>query len=459
MFNDDEIVQSVTSNHSHELSERESDYESVEVVPKIQHKEAVSVFGWMIDYLEEQSDTDRKDILTLMSHLTVVPMRKSFSRKLRNTDPRDNKTVVSFLNKFWWSGERSLEIKIALPWFFHSHREYNLKDKTNKQTNKPRFQGNRYIMNQSASNSSVSPHYPEDSIWVKVTILVACSGVFFYVNTVMVIIFLKEPVYRDSPRYLLFIHLLLNDTIQLVLSIILFFYFTFQKSMLISVCSVFVHFTGSTSMNSPINLAVMALERYAAICFPLHYEQISTMRKGYCAIVIIWFIGALPTISDLFIVLVTEPLDYFEEEILFCSREALISFPYQNVKRIVFNALYFTTVWLILFYTYIMIILQARKAATDKVSATKAQKTLMLHGGQLILCMSFFFYPVSEYILKQIGSQALDHVRFVNYILSIVFPKFLSPLIYGVRDEKFKKHLKQYLLCRSNNVHSISTVA
>lgn len=34
---------------------------------------------------------------------------------------------------------------------------------------------------------------------------------------------------------------------------------------------------------------------------------------------------------------------------------------------------------------------------------------------------------------------------FITYLLANVFPRLLSPLIYGVRDQKMFKHIRTYL--------------
>nr|XP_014348049.1 PREDICTED: olfactory receptor 10G9-like [Latimeria chalumnae] len=298
--------------------------------------------------------------------------------------------------------------------------------------------------------------FQERATWLKVTLLSTVSAFFLYIDILMIVIFFKEPLYRDKPRYILFIHMLINDTIQTIVLVILSLFGLFGKDLLISVCSFIVHIAGSTSLNTPFNLAIMALDRYAAIYYPLRYVEICTTKRVGIALVLIWFVGSLSSGSDLIITLAIEPITYFQT-VSFCNRDVIIRLPYQSLKRAVIHGLYFSTVGLVILYTYIKIMLEARKATTDK-TASKAQKTVLLHVVQLLLSMTFFLYPLTEYLIVGANKITVGHVRFVTYFLTMVLPKFLSPLIYGLRNEKFKKHLQHYFFCRLGRVEPVAVL-
>ncbi|KAM9788616.1 uncharacterized protein ACB057_013165 [Neosynchiropus ocellatus] len=81
----------------------------------------------------------------------------------------------------------------------------------------------------------------------------------------------------------------------------------------------------------PLTLAVMSLERYVAVCFPLRHSSIVTMRSTAAAITLVW------------------------------------AFSFVNV----------------LIRVVLMLIITARSASTDRNSARKALSTLLLHMIQL----------------------------------------------------------------------------
>ncbi|KAK6486218.1 olfactory receptor 4K14-like [Huso huso] len=293
------------------------------------------------------------------------------------------------------------------------------------------------------SSSWLQDPFPGE-LWVQCFLSIFLTITCFSLNFVMVFIYLKEPVYQGVLRYMLFIHLLVNDFLQTALAVLLFLFARFEGIMLLSACSVIVLLSACTSMNTPLNLAVMSLERYVAICFPLHHVQLCTVNRGYIAVALVWLIGILPGISDISIAYTYGPPGYFQGY-FDCRRSLFIILPSQNIKQLVFNTVYFTSIWAVVIYTYLQILITARKATSDKSSASKGQRTILLHGVQLILSMSFFIFPLTEYLFQGQTLLPMRHVRFFNYYVTMVLPRCLTPLIYGVRDENFKKHLKVYL--------------
>nr|XP_014348051.1 PREDICTED: olfactory receptor 52A1-like [Latimeria chalumnae] len=198
---------------------------------------------------------------------------------------------------------------------------------------------------------------------------------------------------------------------------------------------------GFPVFNLPVNLAFMALERYIAICNLLQHTEICTLQRTCKAVAVIWLLGIIPSTTNLITTIVVQPASYFKKYI-YCTREAFQTAAFQ--------------IWVIVIYTYFKIVLEARKAAADKESALKACKTVILHVVQLIFSMGFFLFPVIEYLFMWVTLYIMFHIRFVNYFITMLLPKFLSPLIYGVRDENFKKHLKHYFLCMQYCVQPIN---
>ncbi len=72
----------------------------------------------------------------------------------------------------------------------------------------------------------------------------------------------------------------------------------------------------SLTRNSPLNLAAMAVERYIAVCRPLHHIQICTVKRAYAVILLIWGTSLIPCITDIIIILATQPLSVFSRRVL-----------------------------------------------------------------------------------------------------------------------------------------------
>lgn len=87
----------------------------------------------------------------------------------------------------------------------------------------------------------------------------------------------------------------------------------------------------SSSRNSPLNLAGMALERYIAVCRPLHHVQICTVQRAYALIALIWVVSFIPGLSDVIILLATQPLSVFAKSVL-CHYSSVYNTPYHRAQ-------------------------------------------------------------------------------------------------------------------------------
>ncbi|XP_059184828.1 odorant receptor 131-2-like [Centropristis striata] len=274
------------------------------------------------------------------------------------------------------------------------------------------------------------------------TTVVLCISIN-YVNGILVHTFRKHKVFSMNPRYILYIHLVINDIILLTLFTLVQVLSYIMFTLNVSLCIVMLMIAVFANLNNPLALAVMSIECYIAICFPLHHSQICTVRKTYAVIGLIWVISSLSILPDLFVALTTESMDFFRSRV-FCLRENVFRNPGLAKKRDVSNTVCLVIVWLTLFYTYFRILFAAQAATAD---AKKARNTVLLHGFQLLLCMlTYVFYFIIEGLTYFFPKGVLA-IRFTIAIFVQVLPRLISPVVYGLRDKTFRKYLKRYLLC------------
>ncbi|XP_041088526.1 odorant receptor 131-2-like [Polyodon spathula] len=293
--------------------------------------------------------------------------------------------------------------------------------------------------------------------WVfvlKAAFAVATPVFFIYVNCIMLFTLYSKASFRETSRYILFAHMLFNDSILLMSSVIHYILATAFQHIMRAACIFLVIITGTTFINSPLNLAVMALERYIAICLPLRHAEITTPKRTGVVIGVIWVLSSLEYMSDLLAVFSTQPSSFFLLPV-YCTREKLFGLKWQPVMRQVFDCLFFLFVSCIITYTYVAIMVQARSASSDKASASKARNTVLLHGVQLLLCLSSFLYGVIEVLLARLDGSSFICLRYISFVVLILFPRCLSPLIYGLRDEKFRKLFKYYFTFASSKIKPI----
>ncbi|KAF1392273.1 hypothetical protein PFLUV_G00051070 [Perca fluviatilis] len=250
-----------------------------------------------------------------------------------------------------------------------------------------------------------------------------------------------------NPRYILFIHLVVNDMLQVTLTVMLFIISYTLYKINVSVCGTFILLALFATENTPLNLACMAVECYIAICVPLRHMQICTVNRTLMLIGLIWATSMFSVLPDLFMTLATEPRDFFHSQV-FCLRETVFRNPHIIRKRDITYIVYLVIVWFVIFFTYFNILFTAKTASKD---AKKARNTILLHGFQVLLCMATYADPLLRSALLQWFPKNYADSLFACYIIIQVLPRSISPIIYGVRDKTFRKYLKRYLLCKMSH--------
>ncbi|XP_037535832.1 odorant receptor 131-2-like [Nematolebias whitei] len=295
------------------------------------------------------------------------------------------------------------------------------------------------------------------SIMAKNIIILTLGLTINYINCALIHTFRKHQVFYLNPRYILFIHLVVNDMIQLTTTVSLFLISYIFYKINASLCCLIIVFAVFTTLNTPINLTVMAVECYIAVCFPLRHAELCTVKRTYILIVCIWVLSAVSIMPDIFLILATEPARLFFSTI-FCERDNLFRHPVSIQKRDVSYIIYLTLVWLTLFFAYFRILFAAHAANSADRNVKKARNTILLHGFQLLLCMLTYIYNMFRNSIVLWFPNHYVHILFVWYIIIQVLPRFVSPIVYGLRDKTFKQHLRKYLLCgmRINNKSLLS---
>ncbi|XP_029304479.1 odorant receptor 131-2-like [Cottoperca gobio] len=267
---------------------------------------------------------------------------------------------------------------------------------------------------------------------------------FLYVNAVMLFALLSKPVLLESPRYILFGHLLIADSLQLIMVVLLYIFAVTMVRMISYVCIIITLFAVFTFKISPLNLAVMSLERYVAICFPLRHANIVTTRLTGVAIAVMWAVASLDSFIQLLVLFSLENSGYTVSG--FCHRHFLQLRIYSTMNK-TFTIVLFVLVSIIIIYTFIAIMITVKSASSTATArnARKAYKTVLLHLLQLFLCLaSTLFNMINSNSLWNMNPVMALHIQYVLFLGVIIFPKCLSPLIYGLRDHTFRHVFKNY---------------
>ncbi|XP_003803077.1 olfactory receptor 4E2 [Otolemur garnettii] len=186
-------------------------------------------------------------------------------------------------------------------------------------------------------------------------------------------------------------------------------------------------------------LTIMAYDRYAAICTPLHYPNVMNMRVCLELVFAFW-IGA--TVHSLVQTFLTIRLPYCGPNIInsyFCDVPPVIKLActdtYLTGVLIVSNSGTISlTCFLALVTSYMVILVSLRKKSAK--GRRKALSTCSAH----FMVVALFFGPCIFIYTRPDTSFSMDKVISVFY--TVVTP-LLNPLIYTLRNEEVKSAMKQ----------------
>ncbi|XP_029947512.1 odorant receptor 131-2-like [Salarias fasciatus] len=308
-------------------------------------------------------------------------------------------------------------------------------------------------MNISSHSHNVSytlQNQQQKSSVTKMVVVFALGLIINYINGTLLHTFRKHQIFYLNPRYILFIHLVINDMIQLTTAISLVILGNIFYRINVVLCCFILTFALCTTFNTPLNLAVMALECYVAVCLPLRHSELCTINRTYILIGCIWAMSTVSVTADIFLAVAAEPKHLMFNNALYCENDNVLRHPVTSQKKVFSFIVFMVAVWFTIFYTYVNIFLAARAAKSTKSTsghAKKARNTILLHGFQLLLSMLTY---VAHLLIKGLISlfpKNFSEIVFVVYVIVHIFPRLVSPIVYGLRDNTFRRYLKRHLLC------------
>ncbi|NP_001377358.1 olfactory receptor 12D1-like [Bos indicus] len=204
----------------------------------------------------------------------------------------------------------------------------------------------------------------------------------------------------------------------------------------------FFHFLGSTEV---MLLAVMAFDRFVAICKPLHYTVIMNHQVCTQMAVTVWIIGFFHALLHS---VMTSRLNFcgsYHIHHFFCDVKPLLELACGNtdlngwllhtVTETIAMGSFFLT---LLSYFYIIIYLFFKTHSCKMLH--KALSTCASHFMLVVL----LFGPVFFIYIRPASGSSMDQDRTVAIMYSVVTP-VLNPLIYTLRNKEVKVALKRVI--------------
>ncbi|KAM9359577.1 odorant receptor 131-2-like [Symphorus nematophorus] len=292
------------------------------------------------------------------------------------------------------------------------------------------------------NNSLVGGEVSLQKVNEQVIIVQVLVMVFLCINFLLTITFFQKECFYKSARYILFAVTLLSDSLILIMTDILLILTHFHCTVAVWLCIIISIVVFLYVRVTPVTLTAMTLERYVAICMPLRHAELCSTRSTMHCILIIHGLSSVPCIVILSTFFASASSSLYKQYKL-CSVEMFILYRWQAHLRSAISQFYFLIMCIIIVFSYVKIMKVAKAASGEnKKSMWKGLRTVILHAFQLLLCLVQLWCPFIENAILQINVMLFINVRYINYVLFSLAPRCLSPLIYGLRDEKFFQALK-----------------
>ncbi|ELV12000.1 Olfactory receptor 4L1 [Tupaia chinensis] len=198
----------------------------------------------------------------------------------------------------------------------------------------------------------------------------------------------------------------------------------------------FMHFFGGGEMSL---LIAMAIDRYIAICKPLHYRTIMSRRMLVAFLVLSWAIGLIHSTSQM---VYTIGLPFCGPNVvdsIFCDLPLIIKLACTEtyileVLVIAESGLLSLVCFILLLISYIIMLVTIWQHFSS--ASSKAVSTLSAH----ITVVTLFFGPAIFIYAFPFNSYSVD--KFLSVFYSIITP-LLNPIIYTLRNQEMKMAIKR----------------
>ncbi|XP_068957467.1 olfactory receptor 2G6-like [Petaurus breviceps papuanus] len=217
-----------------------------------------------------------------------------------------------------------------------------------------------------------------------------------------------------------------------------------DKSMSYGACVVQLYVSMGLGSTECIILAVMAYDRYAAVCRPLHYAVIMHPRLCLSLAATAWLSGLATSLIQCSLTIELpmcghNQLDHICCEVPVLIRLACVDTTFNEAELFVASVVFLVVpVSLILMsYGYITQAILRIKSASGR---HKAFGTCSSH---LVVVIIFYGTIIFMY-LQPIKSRSKDQGKFVSLFYTVVTP-LLNPLIYTLRNKDVKEALRKLI--------------
>ncbi|XP_004423818.1 PREDICTED: olfactory receptor 1L4-like [Ceratotherium simum simum] len=207
-------------------------------------------------------------------------------------------------------------------------------------------------------------------------------------------------------------------------------------------CLTQMYFFVTCAITDSFLLAAMAIDRYVAICIPLHYTM--TMRPRHCLLLVIasWVVSHLHSLTH---TILMARLSFCGPNVIhhfFCDVQPLLTLSCSDTSVNEFLA--FTEGSFVIMTPLVLILVSyvyITHAVLKVPSGRGRYKVFSTCGSHLTVVALYYGTAISVYI-RPSSTYSVTKDRVVTVIYTVVIPR-LNPFIYSLRNKDMKQALRK----------------
>ncbi|XP_012376739.2 olfactory receptor 4N4C-like [Dasypus novemcinctus] len=200
----------------------------------------------------------------------------------------------------------------------------------------------------------------------------------------------------------------------------------------------FLHLLGGGEM---LLLVVMALDRYIAICRPLHYSTVMNPRTCQALLLALWLWGFIHSMTQVALILRLPFCGPNQLDNFFCDVSQVIKLACTDtfvveLLMIFNNGLLILLCFLGLLVSYAVILCHVLRSSSE--GKKKALSTCSTH----VIIILLMFGPAIFIYTRPFRALPADKV--VSFFHTVIFP-LMNPVIYTLRNQEVKASMRRLL--------------
>ncbi|XP_056397031.1 olfactory receptor 5A2-like [Hyla sarda] len=256
-----------------------------------------------------------------------------------------------------------------------------------------------------------------------------------------------------TPMYFFLANLSIIDIIFSSVTVpnLLFILVTGQKAVSFSGCVTQLSFFQFFVVAECYLLAVMAYDRYVAICFPLNYTLIVSREVRFRMVLSCWACGLVNSVVQAISISCLDFCGPNKVDHFFCDVTPLFKLSCSDTKLGEAIFLFVVAVAGMGPLTFILVTYGRIIAAVTKISTSRGrQKTFSTCASHFTVVALYYGSGIFSYIWPS-STYAMDKDVKVVAVLYTIMTPMLNPIIYSLRNREVKRALKKML--GSKNIH------